>query len=372
LWESLRKAIPPQVAVFRDTPWTNYAVMQIADSGFGGMSALEHQNSNVGIVGTQFLDEPFVPSVYAHEIFHAFNVKRLRPADMTPYRYDAAQQTPWLWVSEGITDYYADLSLVRGGVTDAEGFLRTTQGKMDHVAQLAPVSLEDASLQAWVHVTDGTSDIYYDKGSLAGLALDIMIRDASDNRASLDHVMRELYASTYKAGRGFTGDEWWAAVSKAAGGASFRDFNDKYVDGREPFAWNQWLPRAGWRLVTDTLREPRLGVSLAPDSAGVRVADVTPGSSAQRAGVKVGDVLVRVAGVSTLDPEFNRKWRERAGNREGTPLSIELHRDGAPMTLSGAVKLATLISTRLENDPAANAKAQRIRGGILTGTTTAR
>lgn len=372
LWEALRRAVPPEVAVFRETPWTNYTVMQIADSAFGGMSALEHQNSNVGVVGTELLDAPFVPSVYAHEIFHAFNVKRLRPVDMWPYRYDQAQPTAWLWVSEGITDYYADLSLVRGGVIDAAGFLAAAQGKMHHVAQLAPVALEDASLQAWIHPTDGTSDIYYDKGSLAGLALDILIRDASDNQASLDDVMRELYGAAYKGGRGFTTDDWWGAVSRAARGASFRDFSDRYVDGRESYPWTAWLAKAGWRVVTDTLREARLGVMLAPDSGGVRVAEVSPGSAARRAGVRAGDVLVRVAGVATSDRDFNSKWRARAGDHEGAPLVLEIRRDGAPLTLTGAVHVATLISTRLENDPAANTRAVRIRGGILSGTTTAR
>lgn len=372
LWEALRRAVPPQVAVFHETPWSTYTVMQIADSTFGGMSALEHHNSNVGVVGSEFLDESFVPSVYAHEIFHAFNVKRLRPVDMFPYRYDQTQPTPWLWVSEGITDYYADLSLVRGGVITAGEFLRTTQGKMDHVAQLPPVALEDASLQAWIHTTDGTSDIYYDKGSLAGLALDILIRDASDNQQSLDDVLRELYVATFKAGRGFTPDDWWGAVSRAARGAPFRDFNDQYVDGREPYPWKQWLAKGGWRLVTDTLREARLGVSLAPDSAGLRIAEVGAFSTAQQAGVRVGDVLVRVAGVSAADPDFNRKWRDHAGAREGAPLVIEIRRDDAPLTLSGTVRVATLISARLEDDPAANAKAVRVRRGILSGTTTAR
>ncbi|HEY5492636.1 MAG TPA: PDZ domain-containing protein [Gemmatimonadaceae bacterium] len=372
LWDALRRAIPPQASIFGETPWSTYTVMQIADSGFGGMSALEHQNSNVGIVGSTLLDEPFVPSVYAHEIFHAYNVKRLRPLDMWPYRYDQAQPTPWLWVSEGITDYYADLSQVRGGVITAEGFLRTTQGKMDHVAQLPPVSLEDASLQAWIHMTDGTADIYYDKGSLAGLALDILIRDASDNQASLDHVLRELYASTYKLGRGFTPDEWWGAVGRAARGASFRDFSDKYVNGREPYPWGRWLAMAGWRLVTDSVREVRLGAMLAPDSAGLRIAEVSPGSAAMHAGLRAGDVLLKVAGVSATDPDFNRKWHERAGNREGAPLAIDIRRDGTPMTVTGAVRVATLISTRLEDDPAANARALRIRAGILSGTTTAR
>ncbi|MHB1095236.1 MAG: M61 family metallopeptidase [Gemmatimonadaceae bacterium] len=368
LWTNLQRSVPPQVKVFGETPWTTYTVMQIADSAFGGMSALEHQNSNVGIVGTPFLDDPFVPSVYAHEVFHAFNVKRLRPAGLWPYRYDVAQPTPWLWVSEGITDYYADLVMVRGGAITSTDFLGLTKGKMDHVAQLPPLALEDASLEAWLRIRDGSNGIYYDKGSLAGLALDILIRDATNNAASLDAVMRSLYRSAYKAGRGFTADDWWGAVSRAARGASFEDFNARYVDGREPYPWKTWLPKAGWRLVADTVVEARLGVSFASDSGVLTVTAVEPRSAADQAGVRAGDVLVTLGGVSASEPDFFRRWRENAGTRAGAPLAIEVRRAGQLLKLPGTVRMTTLINERLEDDPAATAKAVRIRTGILTGT----
>jgi predicted metalloprotease with PDZ domain len=342
--------------------------MQIADTAFGGMSALEHENSNVGLIGTTLLDEAFVPSVYAHEIFHSFNVKRLRPSDMWPYRYDAMQPTPWLWVSEGITDYYADLALVRGGVVNETAFLATTQGKMDHVEQTVPIALEDASLQAWLHMTDGTSDIYYDKGSLAGLALDIMIRDASDNAAGLDDVMRGLYVTDYKAGHGFTRDDWWNAVSRAAKGARFAEFNEKYVDGREPYPWEQWLAKAGWRIRSDTVREPRLGVSLQADSGGLRVTLVDPAGVAAASGIQVGDVLTAIDGVSTGTPAW-QGWRQKYASQEGAQLQVEFLRDGKPASVRVAVKLATLISKRIEPDAGATARAKRVRNGILKGTT---
>jgi predicted metalloprotease with PDZ domain len=373
LWGALQKAVPPQVAVFGEVPWSAYTILQIADSAYtGGMSALEHAASNVGIVGTEYLDEPFVPSVYAHEIFHAWNVKRLRPAELWPYRYGTAQPTPWLWMSEGITDYYADLSLVRGGAITAEAFRGLTEGKIDHVRQLPPVALEDASLEAWLRVTDGTSGIYYDKGSLAGLALDILIREASDNTASLDVVMRALYDSAYKAGRGFTEDEWWGAVTRAARGQSFRDFATRYIDGRDPYPWDQWLRLAGWRLVADTVREARLGIVLAPDSAGLRVTALGAGSVAVAAGVLVDDVLVSVDGVRATDPDFFNTWRDRAAGRDGAPLVFEVRRDGRSLTLRGVVRIATLISTRLEDDPRPSPRAARIRQGILSGTLTPR
>jgi predicted metalloprotease with PDZ domain len=368
LLDQMARAIPTEVAVFADRPWSRYDIMQIADSTSPGMSALEHENSNVGVINSAYVDEDFVPSVYAHEIFHSWNVKRLRPLDMWPYRYDSWQPTPWLWVSEGITDYYADLALVRGGVINTAGFLAKTQEKMDHVERTAPIALADASLQAWIHMTDGTQDIYYDKGSLAGLALDIMIRDASDNAASLDAVMRSLYKTSYGAGKGYTAAEWWDAVSRAANGASVREFNEKYVDGREPYPWEQWLPKAGWRLRADTLRQPRLGVSLQRDSTGLLVAIVDPGSMAAAAGIRQGDVITSIDGVPTANPAWEG-WRVKFAQREGAPLEIKLIRNGATMTLNPPVRFATLIDRKLEDDPAATEKAKRIREGILKGAT---
>jgi predicted metalloprotease with PDZ domain len=193
-WEQLRRVIPVEVNVFGETPWSNYTLMQIADSTTqGNYSGLEHASSHVDVVSASLLGNDVLASLYAHEIFHSWNVKRLRPADMMPYRYDRPQPTTWLWVSEGITDYYADLAEARGGVVDAAGFYALTATKIDEIAHTVPFSLDDASLNTWIHPQDGTGYSYYPKGSLAGLMLDITIRDASNNKASLDGVMRELY-----------------------------------------------------------------------------------------------------------------------------------------------------------------------------------
>jgi predicted metalloprotease with PDZ domain len=182
----------------------NYTVMQIVDSAYGGASGLEHQNSHVDIFAPAYVGSEFQPSLYAHEIFHSWHVKRLRPSEMWPYRYSHPQPTPWLWVSEGLTDYYADLAEVRGGVVDEKGFYALTAEKINEVVSAAPIALEDASLNTWTHPVDGTEYIYYPKGSLAGLLLDIMIRDASQIAKSFDDVMRSLYQSSYNRGLGFT------------------------------------------------------------------------------------------------------------------------------------------------------------------------
>ncbi|HET9276441.1 MAG TPA: hypothetical protein VFN96_10255, partial [Gemmatimonadales bacterium] len=252
LWEQIRKIMPPISAVYGETPFRTYTTMLIFDAGFGGGSALEHQNSHVGIYNPQFIGTPVLASITAHEIVHAWNVKRLRPADLVPYRYDAPQQTTLLWVSEGITDYYADLALVRGGIIDSTVFLNVTNGKIESVGSLPPVALEDASLSTWIQPTDGTGHVYYDKGSLAGLMLDIYIRDGSDNRRSLDHVMKALYDSTFRRGKGFTTEEFLAYAGRAAGGRSFAEFHRRYLDGREAFPWGEVGRLAGLRLATDS------------------------------------------------------------------------------------------------------------------------
>jgi predicted metalloprotease with PDZ domain len=368
VWDQLKKAVPPEVAVFGEAPWDSYTVFQIVDSTFQGASGLEHQSSHVDVLSPVYVSSDFQPSLYAHEIFHAWNVKRLRPADMWPYRYDSPQPTTWLWVSEGITDYYADLAEVRGGIIPDSGFYALTAGKINEVGAVPAVALEDASLNTWVHPVDGTAYIYYPKGSLAGFMLDVLIRDASDNRASLDDVMRELYTTTYKQGRGFTRDDWWRAVSRAAGGKSFADFERRYIDGREPFPWNEILPLAGLRATTT--RVPRLGISTTQDERGVLIAAVDPTGAAAAAGVREGDYLLEVNGISVEDQSFGAKFRESfAKASEGSPLTLRVRRGDDTLTVTGAIRFGEG-ETVITADPAASAKAQRIRAGILKGTTT--
>ncbi len=367
LWDGFTRVVDPLVAVFGDVPWARYTVLKVVSPEFGGMAALEHSESELAIVGAPFLDEPFVLSIHAHEFAHAWNVKRLRPADLFPYRYDAAQPTPWLWMSEGITDYYADLALVRSGARDESQFLETTLTKIEGVNARPPTALEDASLQTWLGVRDGTADLYYDKGSLAGLALDILIRDASDNAASLDDVMRELYERAYKRGRGFTHDDFWNAVARASKGRAFGDFERRYIDGRDPYPWSQWLPRAGWRMVVDSIAEPRLGALLAGHELGVRVTSVDPRGAGGRAGLRSGDVITAVGERAVNDPAFGSWWREHWGRRPGARMPVTVRRGEDTLVLTVTVELVPRVERRIEPDPNANAKAQRIRAGILRG-----
>lgn len=371
LWKDIARMIPAESAVFQEAPWDNYTTLTVFDKNYPGGSALEHQASHLGIYTTQLIGQTVLSSITAHEMFHSWNVKRMRPAEMVPYRYDVAEPTPWLWVSEGITDYYADLALVRGGIVDSAGFFGQTGGKIDNINQSPPVALEDASLSTWIHPTDGTGYLYYPKGSLAGFMLDIMIRDASDNRQSLDDVMRSVYRSTYKAGKGFGPADWWGAVSKASGGKNFQEFYDKYVDGREPYPWDKVLPMGGMRFEADSVRQPRLGLNSSTDTVGIHIQGVAPGSSAMEAGVHPGDLLIGLGGLKldSTDKDFGPAFREKYKDNEGGALDYTVIRSGQQLVLHGKVKFGTIVTNHLEADPNASAKAVRIRHGILTGTT---
>ncbi|MBC7895716.1 MAG: PDZ domain-containing protein [Cytophagaceae bacterium] len=365
-WSQLDRMYQPMIDVFGEAPYDAYTNLLVFSDESDGGSALEHANSHVGIYTPLIIGNDLLPSITAHEIFHVWNVKRMRPVEMMPYRYDRAQPTPLLWVSEGITDYYADLTLLRAGVVDSSGFLALTHGKMEEVNAVPPVALEDASLSTWIHPTDGTGYLYYPKGSLAGFLLDVMIRDASDNTSSLDAVMRDMYQRSFKQGKGFSTEDWWAAVTRAARGKSFVEFNARYIDGREPFPWTQVLPLAGLRLAVDSIREPRLGVFTEQDSTGVRVTATDSGSAAQVAGIQVGDYLVAVGEVSVTEG-FGERFRARYERSDGQVVPVRVRRGAQEMTLQMRVQLSVRTESRLTFDRGASPRAVKVRHGLLTG-----
>jgi predicted metalloprotease with PDZ domain len=296
-------------------------------------------------------------------------VKRLRPADLVPYRYDDAQPTTWLWVSEGVTDYYGALGLVRGGTNDSTAFFGFIANEIASVAGDPPTAVSDASLGSWIAPTYGSSGLYYPKGGFTGLLLDIMIRDATDNRSSLDVVMRRLYETTYKRGKGFTGNNWWSEVSRAAGGKSFTDFARRYVDGREPLPIDSVLRLAGLRAVSDTIREPRLGVVPVVDSSGVSITQISPTGAAAAAGARNGDRLVSIGDVTISNGDSFDVFRAHYAGTTTTTLPLVVRRGTETITLQLPVRLTARYQTRVLPIPNAPEKAVRIRAGILRGST---
>ncbi|HEX2724099.1 MAG TPA: PDZ domain-containing protein [Gemmatimonadaceae bacterium] len=371
VFQQMAKIIPAQAMIFGEVPWNSYTLLQVADSTFslGAAAGLEHQNSHLDIVSSVVLGNPFLISLYSHEVFHAWNVKRLRPAEMFPYAYNREQPTPLLWISEGVTDYYADITQVRAKVLAPRAFYVVTKGKIDTVEESAPTALEDASVSAWVKPVNGTEDLYYDKGSVAAFLLDIMIRDASDNRRSLDTVMRELYESTYKRGRGFSNADWWSAVSRAASGKSFAEFERRYVDGREQFPYDSVFPLAGLKLLVERSVLPSLGLATSADDEGLRVMQIVVGGAGSAAGVKLGDYLVRIGGLDVSDTAFQEKFNAKFGAAPpGGTIAVEVKRGTQRLTLNAPAKFNTIEGRRLIEMTNATPKAIRVRDGLLNGT----
>jgi len=363
----LQKFVPAEVAVFGEAPFRNYTIFQRSDTVVNG-GGLEHQSSQVDEVLTSQLDAGYLSGLYSHEFFHAWNVKRLRPADLVPYRYDDAQPTTWLWVSEGVTDYYSAIALVRGGVNDSTGFFNFIADEVASVGGAPPTAVSDASLNSWINPVDGSGGLYYPKGGLIGFLLDIAIRDASDNRGTLDDVMRRLYSSTYKHGRGFTGAEWWSEVSRAANGKSFTDFARRYVDGREPLPIDSLFRLAGLRFVSDTVREPRLGVATGSDSTGLRITQLGSTGAAAAAGAHVGDRIVSIGDVTITNDASFETFRTRYAGTTLATLPLVVQRGGELLTLQLPVRLTARARTSVTPLPGASAKASSIRHGVLTGS----
>jgi predicted metalloprotease with PDZ domain len=194
----------------------------------GGWGGLEHLNST--LLSTAPAPKEALPSIdwwkyVSHEYFHAINVKRLRPLELGPFDYEQLPSTPSLWISEGLTTYYGDLAVVRSGVgTLAEhlaglsGNIRSTQTTPGRLVQ----TLAEASLTAGKSSTSGvggdpkTTISYYEKGPVVGFLLDARIRRLTNEKKSLDDVMRLAY-SRYSGAKGFTPEQFVATISEVAG-----------------------------------------------------------------------------------------------------------------------------------------------------------
>jgi predicted metalloprotease with PDZ domain len=288
---------------------------------------------------------------------------------MVPYRYDDAQPTAWLWVSEGVTDYYGTLALSRSGIVDSSATYDMVANMIANTEAAPPTAVADASLSAWIGSRDGSAGLYYPKGALTGLLLDVSIRDASDNRHSLDDVMRQLYESTYKKGRGFTSDDWWSAVARNAGTAGakarFLDFARRYVEGRDPLPVDSILSLAALRVDRTIVREPRFGITTRTDSSGVVVGSILPGGAAAEAGLRVGDRFVSVGDVPiTSDASFN-EVRSRYAGTTLTSFPVVIRRGPEMLTVQVPVRLVPRSETRVVPVPDASPRAIAIRHGIF-------
>jgi predicted metalloprotease with PDZ domain len=232
---------------------------------------------------------PWVVHAAAHvaRILPSWNVKRIRPAELWPHNYAAEQYTPLLWWSEGVTDYYGDLTNWRAGLWSDAEFLTSMQGNADQVETVPePWSAEDGSLATWIdEVYVNSSQLYYPKGALTGLLLDVAIRGATDNRHSLDEVTRGLFTQFYKQGKGFRTTDLLALLA-TAGMPDAAGFYERFINGRDPLPYEQILPKAGIAVERRTTTTPFLGIQT-EDAPNV-IAGVVPGAAdaAIRSGIR--------------------------------------------------------------------------------------
>jgi predicted metalloprotease with PDZ domain len=374
---TIRRLMTAQNRIFGGPPYQHYTFLFAAPATelqWGG--GLEHNNSQFDVIPLAgFADlrtgrlGPFTPSLLSHESFHLFNVKRIRPAEMWPYDYAREQHTPLLWWSEGVTDYYGDVTATRAGVWSMAQFIQSVQGNVAQVEDAAEtVAVEDASTNTWIEPTYvNESQYYYPKGSLLGLMLDIQIRSATNNQHSLDDVMRSLYDNHYRRGRGFTTADllgyirpWYPDVDA---------FYARYVNGRDTLPYSEILPKGGIAVEVREARIPRVGVGMnnaGPRDGGIEVTSVTPNSLAMEAGLQAGDILLSVGGIATGGPdEWGVRYRARYANAEGQQVELVWRRGGVEMRGSGRVRILTTRGYGITRDPNPTPQARMILDAIL-------
>ena len=367
--DMLQRISTTAIAIFGTAPYRDYTYIFVGGRGGG----LEHLNSTtIGVTTETLARNPRgAETVSAHEFFHAWNVKRIRPVELGPFDYEHEVRTVNLWWSEGVTDYYADVILARTGLDSPDDFARgiaTSIGNYRGNPARLVVSPERSSWTVWDSPVVNNSHVisYYLQGELLGFLLDLAIRDSTDNAKSLDDVMRYLLAH-YAGERGFTRDELVAAV-RSATGRNFEEFWRLYVSGTSEIPWDDYLRAAGWKVVfTETPDvDARIG-SIPPAVQGGRWRAVAaPGSTAEAAGLRTGDELVRFNGRAILDGTDVTAAVRAVG--PGARVVVDVVRDGRPVTIRFSAGAYNRVRAQLRDVPAQTAKMGRIRAGLVGGT----
>lgn len=263
----------------------------------------------------------------SHEYFHAWNVKRMKPAAFQPYDLTRENHTTLLWAFEGVTSYYDDLALLRAGLIDRErylGLLATTLTGVQRGHGRTRQTLVESSFDAWTkyYRQDENSPnslvSYYTKGALVALALDLLVREKTGGTLSLDDVMRALWRKWLADGAGLAEDEWEAVATRVTG-LDLQPFFDLALRSTEDLPLADllatqglrldWTPatggadRGGFGPAKGAARRASFGVKAAGEAAGVRLVQVFDGGAAQAAGLSGGDLVVAVDGLRVTDPE---------------------------------------------------------------------
>ena len=352
----MTKIINEEAAIFGKHPCEKYVfIIHNLSTGGGG---LEHLNSTTLQVSRDAYSNEssylsFL-SLVAHEYFHLWNVKRLRPEALGPFNYSVENYTQMLWVSEGFTAYYDDLITRRTGFYSPEKYLDLVSSTINTIENAAGNKIQSASessFDAWIkyyrrneNSTNSTVS-YYDKGALIALVIDMEIMNQSKGSKNLDDLMKYMYDEYYtKLNRGFTDVEFQKGVEKLTGKSMDLFFRNQ-IYGTQAFDYNTIFTSAGLKLVNTNANknEPFLGIMNTQVGGKIMVTSVLRNGSAQLAGISPNDEIIasdnyRVDDVAKIV----------VGKKVGDVCKLVINRDGKILTIDVPLLKSTIVKYTLE------------------------
>jgi predicted metalloprotease with PDZ domain len=336
--DDIEKLANAQIDLFGRFPASRYLfIIHVAPGLSGGT---EHLNSTICCARPETFDDDKAYTRFlgllSHELFHTWNVKAFRPADLTPYDYQQEDYTRALWLAEGVTSYYDALFVVRAGQQKPAAYLEhlasTIRGELERPGSNLQ-SLEDSSFDAWIKFNKPTPDSpnstisFYSRGEITALALDLAIRRASGDARSLDDVMRTLYERFPDASRGYTPQDVLDAVNQAAG-ADFAPWFAAHIRGTAHPPYAELLTHVGLELRRKPATpptEPYSGLRLRDEGSFALVTQVWEDGPAHAAGFIADDLILALDGRRLKAADLTARLRELGEG--GTGLFTVMRRD---------------------------------------------
>lgn len=366
----LQKICDYEIRLMGGAPFDEYTFFyHIGSAAAGSGGGMEHANSTAITLAS----DQALPGVSAHEFFHLWNVKRIRPQSLEPVDYTQEMWTRSLWFAEGVTSTYASYALLRSNIWTKDVFYGDLGGQITEL-ELRPAShwksVEEASLDAWLekyplYNLPAFSISYYNKGQILGVLLDILIRDATNNRKSLDDMMRTLNEEFARMGK-FYRDVDLRLIAEKISGRRFEEFFTRYVSGTDPLPYQDIFARAGLTVTTSQQEVASFGFSSKRAAGdGVTVAGLDPEGAAANVGLREGDVLLTLNGAPF--PMRSERWlREHAA---GEIVKVRFRRAAEEREVTFALSGHIERTDRIVELPHPSDKQLSIRQGILRGIT---